>query len=543
MSCLGMKIWVLSLTLFISVAGFSQLKSGIFDPFDYGAKADGQTLDTKAIQAAIDDCSKAGGGKVYLGRGIFVSGTIYLKSNVTFEIEAGTILRGSNNLDDFPITSSKYPSYTGEMVTNKMLIYAEDAQNITICGRGTVDGNGDHWVDGPYGSPSFSVRPRIIHFRACRNVRVCDVTLYNSASWVESYQSCRNLVIDGITVESRENKDIEKPRSADARGRNTDGLDLIDCQQVRISNCFINSGDDGICLKSFSPDEACRDITITNCVVSSNASGIKIGTETAGAFEDITVQNCTVFDTRVDALSLMTADGARLERINYSNISVRNIKGAAIFIRLGNRNRLYRKDAMINKPLIKDIIIENIQGRKISAQNGCSVTGIPGCPVENIVLRNINLEFEGGGKAGESLRQIPEKEKDYPNGLMFGRLPSSGFFIRHAKNILLDHIRLRFAQEDQRPALVCSDVEQLEITGLQASGTLQSPELIRLTDVRGAIISDSRLTSPVPVFLSVYGDKSQNILLKDNLLGNAKRHIFFGNKSIKTAVTEIGTMK
>jgi len=185
-------------------------KDAVYDPFHFGAKGDGKTLDTKAIQTAVDKCYGSGGGTVYLHNGYFISGTIYLKSNISLLIEAGTILRASNNLDDFPSIPSKYPSFTGEMVTHKMLIYAEDQKNITIHGRGTIDGNGDYWVKGPYGSPSFSIRPRIIHFRGCENIMVRDVTLYNSASWVQLYQSCRNIVIDGITVNSRENKDIEK---------------------------------------------------------------------------------------------------------------------------------------------------------------------------------------------------------------------------------------------------------------------------------------------------------------------------------------------
>ncbi|MFV0338931.1 MAG: glycoside hydrolase family 28 protein, partial [Chthoniobacterales bacterium] len=418
-------------------------------------------------------------------------------------------------------------SYTGEMVTNKMLIYAEDAREIMICGRGMIDGNGEHWKDGPYGFPSFSVRPRILHLRGCENVRICNVTLFNSASWVQSYQSCRNLVIDGITVDSRENKDIEKERWASARGRNTDGLDLIDCQQVRISNCFINSGDDALCLKSYSPSEACRDITVTNCVMSSNASGIKIGTETAGRFEDITVQNCTIFDTRIDALSLITVDGAYLERINFSNISVRNIKGSAIFIRLGKRNTPYRKKVTLNKPVLKDIIIENVQGTKISAEYGASITGIPGLPVENIQLRNINLEFIGGGVAEDSFRPLPEEEEGYPYGPAFGILPAYGFFIRHAKNIFLENLRLRTAQEDERPVLLCSDVDDLEIKGLQASGSMRAPESIRVVDTRNLTISGSRLRTPTATFLSVYGDKSENIVLKGNYLRNADRVVSF----------------
>ena len=532
------RLKLLLLSLLFSTVCFSQIRTGTYDPYDYGAKGDGEINDTKAIQAAINNCHRAGGGKVYLHNGRFLSGTVYLKSNVTLHVEVGAVLLGSDNLDDFPIIPSKYPSYTGEFVSNKSLIYAEDARNISVCGRGMIDGRGDYWVDGSYGNPSFSVRPRIIHFRACENIRIGEVTLYNSASWVQSYQSCKNMVIDGITVDSRPNKDIEKSRFADARGRNCDGLDLIDCQKVRISNCFINSGDDAIVLKSYSPGEACRDITITNCVISSNASGIKFGTETSGVFEDITIQNCVVYDTRCDAISIITVDGAKVERITISGISMRNIKGAAIFIRLGNRNRTYRKDSVINTPSLKEIIIENIQGTQISYAKGCSVSGIEDIPVENIVIRNINLEFEGGGKVNESHRQIPENEKGYPNGRMFGVLPAYGFFIRHAKNITLENIRLSFAQEDQRPALLCDEVEQLEIKGLKMQGTLHTPELIRLVNTRDVVISESRPTSPVPVFLSIHGEKSDGIVMLNNLLKNAKQKFAFEKESMKTILTE-----
>jgi polygalacturonase len=535
----------LLLTLFLLFSHISQgssLGSG-YNVLDYGAKADGINSDTEAIQKAIDDCHLNGGGKVVFNTGTFISGTIILKSNVTLYIEAGAILKASNNLDDFPIMSSRYPSYEGKFETNKMLIYAEDAKNISITGRGTIDGNGDHWIDGPYGSPSFSIRPRIIHFRGCEDIHISDITLYNSASWVQSYQSCKNMVIDGITVNSRENKDIEKDRYADARGRNTDGLDLVDCENVRISNCYINSGDDAICLKSFSPDEGCRDITIINCIISSNASGIKIGTETAGTFEDITIQNCIVFDTRAEAIAILSADGARVERINISNISLRNIKGAAIAIRLGNRNRLYRKNIEPNEqPIIQDVILENIQGTCISADFGCSVTGIKDFPVKNIVLKNINLQFVGGGTADDSYREIPENETGYPSGRMFGRIPAYGFFIRHAKNVTLSNVFLRFDKEDHRPAVLCDEVDQLEIKGLRASGTMNSPELIRLVNTQGVIISESKPTTPVPVFLSVNGESGEIILL-NNFLKNAVQNVVSDSEANRATVTESGTIE
>ncbi|MGK7395046.1 MAG: glycoside hydrolase family 28 protein [Candidatus Cyclobacteriaceae bacterium M3_2C_046] len=516
---------------------------GIFNPYEYGAKGDGKSIDTKAIQATIDQCHQEGGGIVYLQNGIFISGTIILKSNVHLYVESGAVLKGSNDLDHFPSLQSNYPSYEGEMVTNKMLIYAEDAENITIKGRGTIDGNGDAWIDGPYGTPSFSLRPRIIHFRGCENIVVRDVTLYNSGSWVQSYQSCKNLLVDGITVDSRPNKNIEKPRFADAPSRNNDGLDLVDCEQVRIANCYINSGDDAICLKSFSPDQTCRDITITNCVVSANASGIKIGTETSGMFEDITVSNCVINDIRRDAISIATVDGAGIERVNISNISMRNIKGSAIFIRLGQRNRTYRKKANINTPYLRDILIENVQGTRVSAENGGIIAGIKSIPVENVRLNNISLQFEGGGKAEEAFLQIPEKEKEYPNGLIFGRLTAYGFYIRYAENISMQNINLRFTQNEQRPAIIAVEVDHLSLEYLQAEASASTPEMIRLINCKKVLLSKNRPATSVPVYLTVYGKDSDEIILLHNFLQSADQKYVVKEEATTDIVNEIGTIE
>jgi polygalacturonase len=521
----------------------AQNSDSFFDPYDFKAKGDGKTLDTEAIQEAIDSCHSSGGGKVYLQGGHFRSGTIYLKENVTLFIEAGATLKASDNLDDFPSIVSSYPSYSKELVTLKAFIYAENVNNISIAGKGIIDGNGDHWVDGPYGSPSFSKRPRILHLRGCRNISVRDVTLLNSASWVQSYQSCFNLVIDGISVDSRENKDIEKKRYAEVPGRNTDGIDLVDCEKVRISNCYINSGDDAICLKSLSHEKACRDITISNCVITSNASGIKIGTETSGRIEDVLIQNCVIYDTRVDALSIMTVDGARIERITVSNITCRNIKGSAIFIRLGSRNRTYRKNAIVNTPHLKDLIIENIQGTGISSDHGCIIAGLKDIPVENIFVSNVNLTFDGGGKAEDTFREIAEAEQNYPNGKIFGVLPAYGFYIRHAKNLVLSDIQLGFTREDERPAIFCEDVSRLTISGMSAGASLHSPGQILLINTDDVTISQCYPKDPVPVFLSVMGKDSRGIVLLNNRLKNAKTNIMLEEGLANTRVTEIGTIK
>jgi polygalacturonase len=514
-----------------------------WDPYSFGAKGDGKTMDTKSIQAAIDNCYNEGGGTVYLHNGTFLSGTIYLKDNITLHIETGAILRGSDNPEDFPSTPSKYPSITGEMVTHKMFVYAEDVKNITVCGRGTIDGRGDDLVlKAPYLSPSFSARPRILNFRGCENIMIRDITLYNSGSWVQLYQSCKNIVIDGITVDSRENKDIEKQRYDTVRGRNTDGLDILDCRFVRISNCYINSGDDAIVLKSESPDENCSDITITNCIFSSNASGIKTGTDSAGTFKDITISNCTVFDTRCDAISLLTVDGAGMERINVSNILCRNVKGSAIMVRLGNRNTLYRKNATSKKGFIRDVIIENIQGTRISPDFGCSITGLKDQPVENIVIKNINLEFEGGGKLEDVDREIPENEKTYPNGRMFGILPAYGFYIRHAKNIILDEIQLRFKKEDFRPAMYCEDAGSFQLRNLFAQGTSLTTALIILKDIHESSIMNCIPANRMKVFIKFIGTNFSGISLISNQLRNVKQAILAEKESLKE-ISEYGTIR
>lgn len=466
--------------LFIFLLGIYPIvgaASGIFDVYSFGAKGDGRTLDTKALQKAIDTCHEAGGGRVYLHNGHFLSGTIHLKSHVILYIESGAILLGSDSPADYPVTPTHYPSVSGEYFIDRTLIYAEEAESIAVMGNGTIDGRGDdlELMERP--------RPHIIHFRRCKRVKIRDVHLYNAAFWVQKYQSCDDLLIDGITVETRENKDIEKPRFVDVPGgRNTDGCNIVDCRNVRISNCNIDSGDDGIVFKSFSQQQGCYNITVTNCVITTNASGIKIGTESCGEFKDITVSNCAIYNTRGAAIGLMTVDGASMERILVSGLTLRNIKGTAIFLRIGNRAKVYRDgDETPGIGRMKDILIRDIYGTDIE-RYACSITGIPGACLENIVLDNINLAFTERetpllfeGYEGRIVKQldkenVPELEDVYPRGEMFGKLPAYGFYVRHVRGIEFTNIRIRAGKEEQRPPLVTDDVERLVLHNFWSNG-------------------------------------------------------------------------
>ena len=467
--------------LFIVLLGFCPVMNaagGVWDVYSFGAKGDGKTLDTQALQKTIDACHQAGGGKVYLHSGQFLSGTIHLKSHVTLYVESGAVLLGSDSPSDYPVTPTLYPSVSGEYVIDRTLIYAEEAENIAIMGNGTIDGRGDDLesMERP--------RPHIIHFRGCKRVKIRNVRLYNAAFWVQKYQSCDDLLIDGITVETRENKDIEQARFIDVPGgRNTDGCNIVDCRNVRISNCNIDSGDDGIVFKSFSQQEGCYNITVTNCVITTNASGIKIGTESSGAFKDITVSNCAIYNTRGAAIGLMTVDGAIMERILVSGITLRNIKGTAIFLRIGNRAKVYRQDDKApGMGQMKDILIRDVYGADIE-RYGCSITGVPGACPENIVLDNINLAFNERetplwfeGYEGRAVQQldknnVPELEDVYPRGEMFGKLPAYGFYVRHVRGIAFNNIHIQASKEEKRPPLMLADVEGFSMYNFWSNGT------------------------------------------------------------------------
>lgn len=470
----------------------SQSAKGIFDVRDYGAIGDGATLDTKAIQSAIDACVQNGGGKVYLHSGSFLSGTIYLKSNVTLYIEAGAVLLGSTDLKDYPVTVSEYRSYT-DNYTDKSLIYAEKAENISIAGSGVIDGQG--------GSPSFKFgrpsreyykqRPFIIRVIECKNVAIRDVTIRNSPMWVQHYLACDNVLIDGITVRSKVNQ-------------NNDGIDIDACSNVRISNVDVDSGDDAIVLKS-TADRPCRNVTITNSVLSSYANALKMGTESNGGFQNITISNCTLYDTRGSGIALELVDGGVFDQVSVSNITMDNVR-SAIFIRLGNRARPFTAkgpggptgtftveegSAMPGMGSMSNIIISNVQAIGVS-KVGCSITGLPGFPVENVTLENIRIRYEGGGSLEDAAREVPERAEAYPGSGMFGTLPAYGFFVRHVKNVRFNRVDLEFADADRRPALVFDDVDGAVLDQFKAQRAAGIRYDVRLLDnVRNFSVLDS----------------------------------------------------
>jgi hypothetical protein len=464
---------------------------GRFDVREFGARGDGVTLDTQAIQQAIDACAASGGGQVYLQGGRFLSGTLRLKSNVTLYVETGATLLGSTNIADYPdITPALIYLYRARFT--RYLIYAEKAENIALAGRGVIDGQGRHF---PARDGDDKGRPYILRFSECKNVRVENLTFRDSARWLSHYLACENVTISGISIRAKIRE-------------NRDGIDVDSCQDVRISDCRIDTGDDAIVLKA-TTERPCRRVTITNCVLSSMASAVKLGTESNGGFEDIVVNNCVVHDTGYSGIAIEMVDGGVLDRVTISNITMKNVK-VPIFVRLGNRARPIPNLPPPGMGSLRNVIISNIQASGCD-DIGCSISGIPGFPVEHVTLDNIRIEFQGGGTLKDARREVPERVDAYPSAKMFGILPAYGFFCRHATNLRLHNIDLSVGQDDPRPAIVCDDVRGLEIASLRADVSPPHNCGVRLRDVEGAWIRECRSDAAIDSFLRLEGDTCRRI--------------------------------
>ncbi len=410
-----------------------------------------------ARMPAVAPCSLHGG--------VFLSGTIRLRSHVTLWIASGATLRGSERIEDYESITPQIPFLYRDRFT-KSLIYAERQEDIALAGGGVIDGQGQRFPARPGDDGG---RPYLLRFSECRNVQVRGLTLRDSARWLSHYLACEDVTIEGITIHSRIRE-------------NRDGMDIDSCDRVRIANCSVFSGDDCIVLKA-TASRPCRRVTVTNCTLSSGASALKLGTESQGGFEDISFDNCVLYDTNGDGVSVEEVDGGVCERINVSNLVMRNVR-VPLFIRLGNRANPLPGLPTPGVGKLRDIMITNVQASE-AGNVGCSITGLADHPVENVTLQNIRIRFAGGGTPQDAERAVPEKETSYPKGSMFGVLPAYGLYCRHASGLRLHNLDFAFDQDDARPAIIAEDVSDLDLFSLAATSAATG-SLVRLVDVRGA---------------------------------------------------------
>lgn len=501
------KTCLLSIVLFFCFVGIGSVFSKEYNVLQFGASGSGDQLDTEYIQKAIDQASIAG-GIVIFPAGTYLTGTLYLKSNVTIRIQKGATILGSTDLDQYP---ENLPDYTffRKGIIKRALIYAEKVENIAIEGAGTVDGQGFAFEE-PTDKKinSYSVRPYIIWMIQCKKVKVDGIKLQNSALWMQHYLACENLYIHNIEVYNHSNK-------------NNDMMDIDGCKDVIISDCRGDTDDDGITLKSThaQPNE---NITITNCILSSHCNAIKCGTESNAGFKNITISNCVIRPSEdreviygkpdgISGISLEVVDGAEMKGVNISNI-VMDGPAVPLFVRLGNRARGY--DNSLPKPeigSIQDVMISNITAYRAQAF-GSSITGIPDHPVKNITMENVRIYYSGGGSKEEGSKLVDDRVKSYPEATMFGNLPAFGLYIRHAENINLSNIEFYLEEKDERSPIILDDVKQGKFTGIRSDISED------VAFIKGINVMDIYLQNPWPskyskTAIEIHGSETRDIRL------------------------------
>jgi polygalacturonase len=420
------------------------------------------------IQKLIDECHTRGGGIATVPSGEHVCGTIRMRSNVELHIPAGASILGSQKISDYPCEAKEGIELIHR---SPSLFCAENESDFSITGHGLIDGRGTTEAFPALRPGDEMERPMLMRFVNCKNVHLRDVRLMNSASWGCHFINSEQIQIHGIFMDSRLN-------------RNNDGLDLDGCRDVFISNCRLITGDDSICPKSTA--RVTENMVVNNCIVSSHTAAFKLGTSSAGGFRNITLSNCIFRDCRMGAIKLLCVDGGILENILISDVVMDNVEGP-IFIRLGSRGIRYndKKDcnSLLNDEdwtrvsgsqsagVLRHITIRNIRANVVSDKLdrwGIMISGVPGHRVQDIILRDIDISFPGGGTAEHANLAVPEDEKRYPEQCFFGVLPSWGIFIRHAEDVRLENVRLSLRGKDERPAIYKEDVLHLHEDNLIA---------------------------------------------------------------------------
>ncbi len=502
-------------------------KSNINSDFNiknYGAKGNKEQLVSAQIQKAIDECFEAGGGRVYFPPGNYLTGTIVLKDNVTLYLEAGATLFASKEEKDFDTPFKVYKKNdSGKKGKGEtpVLIYAKNAKNISIEGKGTIDGQAVRSyedlkeVDGFIRDITekakkagvemkmyYKTKPYtcLVFFESCENIKIHNISLIESMDWTLHFKWCKKVFIDNIYLFSS----LES-------GVNADGIDVDGCKDVVITNSIIETGDDAIVLKSTQTDTtalSCENVTVNNCVLTSTSTALKIGTETFGDFRHITFSNCVVRNSN-RGISIVVRDGAMVENVLFSDITMETNRkhfnwwgnGDAIWIVLLKRS----DDSKLG--MIRNITMRNIVAH---SQGTSKIEGFEGKPIENIELANIQFFMHNENYA--------DKRTD------------DAFYSHDVKNLRVRDCDVTWNDDIIEPkwknAFSFKQIEGLLLSGLSGKqAPTDSASFILLNDTRDVCIEHCRPLDGTTIFLQVEGAKSSNIILNDNYTENAEKLI------------------
>lgn len=462
--------------ILFALLGCSHLSAAIYNVKDFGATGDGTHIDSEAINRAIRKAASGGGGTVYVPAGEYACYSIRLASHIHLYLEQGATLIGA-----FPTPTGKYDSAEpnshdtyqdfGHSHWQNSLIWGIGLEDITISGPGTIYGKGltreESRLDG--------VGNKAISLKDCKNVTLKDLNMFQCGHFALLATGVDNLTITNLKVDT-----------------NRDGFDIDCCRNVRILACSVNTPwDDAIVLKASYALGTFRDtenVTISDCYVSGYDRGsmldaswqldepqapdhgyrtgrIKIGTESSGGFKNIAITNCIFEHCR--GLALESVDGGSLEDIVISNITLRNIVNAGIFLRLGARMRSPEGTPVGS---MKRIRISHVNAYNVDSRYASIISGVPGAIIEDVSLSDIHLYYKGGYTQADAVNPVPEAEKAYPEPWMFGTVPAKGFYIRHARDIFFDQVSFHFEQPNERPLFVTDDAENIYYENIRVNG-------------------------------------------------------------------------
>ena len=465
------------LTVFLTLYCGAMMATGVFNIRDYGAKGDGKALDSRAINAAIEAAVKDGGGQVLVPAGTYLCGSIRLKSNIELHLTTGaTILAAPASMNAYDEPEKwEGPQYQdgGHTFFHNSLIWAEEAENVSITGHGTIDGKGltkkDKEKGGNVQGGSIGTGDKAIALKLCRNILIRDVTIYRGGHFAIIITGCDRGTIDNVTIDT-----------------NRDGIDIDCCKYITVTNTKVNTpSDDGIVLKaSYALKKAvpCEHILITNCLVTGYKVGtfldgtyqpepvnwvcgrIKLGTESNGGYRNITIANCTCMWS--SGLAFEEVDQGKMENIVVTNISMEHVHHYPIYITTGCRNRGPKE---VTQPSsARNIQISNVVATDCDSLCSIIVTGMKNEPIRNVWLSNIRLFFKGGGTRDLVNKDYREQGTNYPEPKFAGWTPAYGLYARHVEGLHVNDVTFRYERPDYRPAIVLDDVRDATLNQIDA---------------------------------------------------------------------------
>jgi hypothetical protein len=533
----------------------NDLGARIYNIRDFGAKGDGTSLDTAAVQAAIDACTHDGGGTVLVPAGTFQIGTVELKSNVTLHIAAsGKLLGSADGKQYHAVAAIPLSGDTTLNDGNWALLFAVNAKNVTLEGPGLIDGQGFQFHSPVRGTPPPSglggnSRPYHLLAYRCEGLIVRNIDLIDCAYHSLRIIQSKRVHMDGIYIHNRVNG-------------NNDGFHFISSQYVTVTNCTVLSQDDACALFG-----SCKFVTITNSVFSTRWSVFRFG---GGFAENIAISNCVLYQVYGCPIKFQGNPGSRYENISFSNLVLQDVTGP---IHVGVGPRAARAttpgapvtpstenyDASTGAPrgtttpaVLRNLSFSNIHGtvttdppqlaeaKVTSTENpgekhSCiTLNCVGGATMENVSLDNIHLVFGGGGTAEDGARrELPQVAGEY---FMLGPMPAYGLYARGVKGLTLQNIRLQVSTPDLRPAVILDHVQDVTINGLNVEGNPGAESALRFIDSTDVLVTAPRLLTPAAVFLEVAGPANQRITIDGGDVSKAHTPLSLKDKAPNAAV-------